>query len=203
VDAQSQVISRLPLKTEEVAMMKLRLESIEEDETPEEVSIILEDLNLISSSINSMYESAIPWTTENFGCSRETLNQWRINTLCIKKKVEKHKKKVAEDEKSRTEIYLKNLKSRKLPEIKEENWSWFLSLWKSGESNYQTEAKKLSVLRDRMTAPSDKSSTESMESLEDVLTFLYNRYGSPNAIMQDNLDSLKTLGSPGSNTKLE
>ena len=36
-----------------------------------------------------------------------------------------------------------------------------------------------------------------MESLEDVLTFLYNRYGSPNAIMQDNLDSLKTLGSPG------
>jgi hypothetical protein len=42
-----------------------------------------------------------------------------------------------------------------------------------------------------------------MESLEDVLTFLYNRYGSPNAIMQDNLDSLETLGSPGSDTKLE
>ena len=60
------MISKLPLKREEVAMMKLRLESIEEDETPEEVSIILEDLNLLSSSINSMYESAIPWTTENF-----------------------------------------------------------------------------------------------------------------------------------------
>ena len=54
-----------------------------------------------------------------------------------------------------------------------------------------------------MTVPSGKSSTESMESLEDVLTFLYNRYGSPNAIMQDNLDSLETLGSPGSDTKLE
>jgi hypothetical protein len=101
------------------------------------------------------------------------------------------------------EIYIKNLKSRKLPEIKEETWSRFLSLWKSEESNYQTEAQKLSVLRDRMTVPSDKSSTESMESLEDVLTFLYNRYGSPNAIMQDNLDSLETLSSPGSDTKLE
>ena len=196
VDAQSQVISKLPLKREEVAMMKLRLESIQKDETPEEVSIILEDLNLLSSSINSMYESAIPWTIENFGCSRETLNQWRIDTLIRKKKVEKHQKKIAEDEKSRTEIYIKNLKSRKLPEIKEENWSRFLSLWKSEESNYQTEAQKLSVLRDRMTVPSDKSSTESMESLEDVLTFLYNRYGSPNAIMQDNLDSLETLGAP-------
>jgi hypothetical protein len=88
-------------------MMKLRLESIEEDEIPEEVSIILEDLNLLFSSINSMYESAIPWTTENFGCSRETLNQWRIDTLIRKKKVEKHQKKVAEDEKSRAEIYQK------------------------------------------------------------------------------------------------
>ena len=58
VDAQSQVISKLPLKREEVAMMKLRLESIQKDETPEEVSIILEDLNLLSSSINSMYESS-------------------------------------------------------------------------------------------------------------------------------------------------
>jgi hypothetical protein len=53
-----------------------------------------------------------------------------------------------------------------------------------------------------MTVPSDKSSTENMESLEDVLTFIY-RYGSPNAIMQDNLDSLETLGSPGSDIKLE
>jgi hypothetical protein len=156
------VISKLPLKREEGATMKLRLDSMEEGETPEEVSIILEDLNLLSSSINSMYESAIPWTIENFGCTRETLNQWRIDTLIRKKKVEKHQKKIAEDEKSRAEIYIKNLKSRKLPEIKEETWSRFLSLWKSEETNYQTEAQKLSVLRDRMTVPSDKSSTESM-----------------------------------------
>ena len=47
--------------------------------------------------------------------------------------------------------------------------------------------------------------TEGMESLEAILTFLYNRYGSPNSIMADSLDELETLGSPenGSHKRVE
>ena len=183
--------------------MDLRMQSIDTENSVEHVSIILEDLNLLSSSINTMYESSIPWTAANFGCTRESLNQWRIDALMKKKKIEKDLKKQAEDEKSKSEIYIKNLKSRKLPEIKQENWSRFLALWKTEQENYQTEAQKLSIIRDRMVVPSDKSSTESMESLESILTFLYNRYGSPNAIMQDTLDELEVLGAPTDNKKLE
>ena len=75
VDNQSQVISKLPLKKEEVGLMELRMQSIDRENSVEHVSIILEDLNLLSSSINQMYESSIPWTLANFGCTRETLNQ--------------------------------------------------------------------------------------------------------------------------------
>jgi hypothetical protein len=170
--------------------MELRMQSIDRENSAEHLSIILEDLNLLISSIHKMYESSIPWTLANFGCTSETLNQWRIDALVKKKKIEKELKKQAEDEKSKSEIYIKNLKSRKLPEIEQENWSRFLSLWKTEQDNYQTEAQKLSIIRDRMVVPSDKSSTESMETLESILTYLYNRYGSPHAIMQDNLDEL-------------
>ena len=203
VDNQSQVISRLPLKRDEVAAMGIRMLAIDTENSVEHVSIILEDLNLLSTSINAMYESSIPWTPEHFGCTRESLNQWKIEALTKKKKIEKDLKKMAEDEKSKSEIYIKNLKSRKLPEIKQENWSRFLALWKTEQDNYQTEAQKLSIIRDRMVVPSDKSSTESMESLEAILTFLYNRYGSPNAIMLDTLDELETLGAPSDTKKLE
>jgi hypothetical protein len=56
-----------------------------------------------------------------------------------------------------------------------------------------------------MTVASDKTATEGMESLEVILTFLYNRYGLPNSIMADSLDELETLGSPenGSHKRVE
>ena len=55
VDNQSQVISKLPLKKEEVGLMELRMQSIDRENSVEHVSIILEDLNLLSSSIHKMY----------------------------------------------------------------------------------------------------------------------------------------------------
>ena len=84
--------------------MNLRMQSIDTENSVEHVSIILEDLNLLSSSINTMYESSIPWTPATFGCTRESLNQWRIDALMKKKKIEKDLKKQAEDEKSKSEI---------------------------------------------------------------------------------------------------
>ena len=122
-----------------------------------------------------MYEEGIEWTEENFNCTRDDLNLWRRDTLVQKKQCEKLQKKLQEDEKSRSDIYSKNLKSRQLPDVKEENWSRFLSLWKVECENYPTEAQKLSVLRSRLVIPTDKASTESMSKLEDVLSFLYSR----------------------------
>ena len=122
-----------------------------------------------------MYAEGIEWTEENFNCTRDDLNLWRRDTLVQKKQCEKLQKKLQEDEKSRSDIYSKNLKSRQLPDVKEENWSRFLSLWKVECENYPTEAQKLSVLRSRLVIPTDKASTESMSKLEDVLSFLYSR----------------------------
>jgi hypothetical protein len=178
-DSQNQAISKLPNKRSEVTLMKVRLQKMKEDDiSPEELGITLEDLNLLSVSINSMYEEGIEWTEENFNCTRE-------------------------DEKSRSDIYSKKLKSRQLPDVKEENWSCFLSLWKVECENYPTEAQKLSVLRSRLVILSDKASTESMSKLEDVLSFLYSRYGLPNSIMVENLDNMENIGSPTSDAKLE
>ena len=205
IDNQSQVLSKLPLKKEEVILMQNRMDVISDEESLERVLIILEDLVLLGSSINVMNEASIPWTEPNFGCTREVLNDWRIIALKKKKSLEKEIKRLAEEEKSKNEIYAKNLKPRKLPEINAANWSRFLSLWKTEADSYPTENQKLSVIRDRMSVASDKTSTEGMESLESILTFLYNRYGSPNSIMQDSLDELETLGSPetGNNKKIE
>ena len=197
-DSQNQAISKLPNKRSEVTLMKVRLEKMKEDNiSPEELGITLEDLNLLSVSNNSMYAEGIEWTEENFNCTRDDLNLWRRDTLVQKKQCEK----LQEDEKSRSDIYSKNLKSRQLPDVKEENWPRFLSLWKVECENYPTEAQKLSVLRSRLVIPTDKASTESMSKLEDVLSFLYSRYGSPNSIMVENLDNLENIGSPTSDAK--
>ena len=59
VDPQNQAISKLPQKKEEVEIMRARLVRIEStDVSPEEVGIILEDLTLLSQSINTMYEES-------------------------------------------------------------------------------------------------------------------------------------------------
>ena len=42
-----------------------------------------------------------------------------------------------------------------------------------------------------------------MSSLEEVMSYLFKRYGSPNAIMGENLDSLEQLGTPTTDEKLE
>ena len=76
-----------------------RMNNLDEEVSVEHVSIILEDLNMLNTSINQMYESSIPWTVENFGCTREQITQWKIDALVKKKKIEREQKKQAEEEK--------------------------------------------------------------------------------------------------------
>ena len=144
---------------------------------------------------------SVEWNVANFGVTREQLGEWRKRALVFKKTAEKKQKKLQEDEKAKNEIYSKNLKSRKLPNITEATWS--IALWKTEEGNYSTQEAKLSVIRDRLENQTDKSCTEAMSTLEEVMSYLFKRYGSPNAIMSDNLDSLEQLGTPATDEKLE
>ena len=185
IDPYSQCISTLPFKRKEVEIMKGRIAALDSDVAmgAEETQILLDDLTMLTTSINSMYEMSVEWTEANFGVTRERLGEWRMRALVFKKTVEKKQKKLQEDDKAKNEIYSKNLKSRKLPNITEATWSKFIALWKTEEGNYFTQEAKLSVIRDRLENQTDKSCTEAMSTLEEVMSYLFKRYGSPNAIM--------------------
>ena len=62
VDSETQALSKLPLKKEEVVLMGVRMNNLESEDSVEHVSIILEDLALLNASISQMYENNIPWT---------------------------------------------------------------------------------------------------------------------------------------------
>ena len=89
----------------------------EEPMSTVETQILLDDLVMLTTSINAMYELSVEWNVENFGVTRESLGDWRRQALVYKKTAEKKQKKLQEDEKAKKEIYSKNLKSLKLPNI--------------------------------------------------------------------------------------
>ena len=94
------------------------------------------------------------------------------------------------------ELYQRNIKTKALPDITENTWARFWSIWTSESLNYQTDHQKISVIRAKLVDGTECSITEPMTSLTEILAHLFQRYGSPATIYLSTLNPLESLPTP-------
>ena len=95
------------------------------------IKLLQDDLQALHGKICSVTQSGILWTTENFGCHREELDEWRQYSLTLYQALSETKKRTDLESSNILEAYQSNVKCKKLPIISRTTWTDWLTRWRT------------------------------------------------------------------------
>ena len=136
-------------------------EFIPPETTMEEITILIEDVTVLTKEIHDLVDNGVTWSEDRVGAEREEFIRWRLELMKTKKKaVERTKNKEKEDEDQRN-LMAKQVQPRKIPTITKGNWPMFLFVTITEFKKY-SEEQKVSLLRNKTVDPIDKNNILAM-----------------------------------------
>ena len=147
-------------------------------------------------SLTNMSDLGVLFNKDTLGVDRDELSEWRLEVL--KKYTEMKKTRQEEDDisKALADTYQRGTKIRKMPDITSQTWARFLFIWKSESLYYSTDLQRLGVIRNHLVDSVDKHSTEHISSLQEMLAYLYRRFGTESSLFQSMLQEILNLPHP-------
>ena len=169
----------------------------------EQVLVIEEEVRDTELLLHSLYAQGFDFSTPVIETDKATISLWKQDLLNCKKNIGYYLKSTQKRIDATNDFYQTKICTKALPEIIDDNWAPFWSIWTTESLNYQTEHEKISVICGRLVDITDKNITEPMSTLADILAHLFQRYGSPTTIYMQTLNQLETLPNPSTQTILE
>ena len=206
VDPQCAALSKVPGKKLEVTNLKTKItQALSADcgWSLEVLTLLQLDVSDLLRSIRCMADDGVSFNVPTIGATRDDFTSWREALLKKIKVMSKTQSDKESKEKALAEVYNKSLKTRKLPDITGGSWARFLYIWRSEGPLYNSDLQRLSIIRDRLQDPVDKSSTEHMTSLPEVMAYLYNRYGTEAMVVNAMISDLLLLPAPRDSSQEE
>ena len=143
-----------------------------------------------------MSDLGVLFQKDTLGVDREEFSSWRLKILTkytVMKKLRQEKEDIT---KALADTYQRGTKIRKLPDVTQPTWARFLFIWKSESLHYSTDLQRLGVLRSHLVDAVDKHSTEHISTLQEMLAYLYRRYGTESSVFLSMLQEILRLPFP-------
>ena len=105
---------------ETVGNLKVKLEAAKESPTTQDffsMNLLVQDLTKIQSDISSAIQSGTQWTSTNFDCTKEELDEWIVSAHSIYYDLEHAKKGKESQQAAISEAYKKNVVVARYPKI--------------------------------------------------------------------------------------
>jgi hypothetical protein len=198
IDPITSVMSKIPSKQFEVASMRTKVTKALTEDTImfESVSLLQSDLTELFKSSVDMSDLGVLFNKATLGVDRDELSTWREDIMKQYTKMKKTRQEEDDISKALADTYQQWTKIRKMPDITSQNWASFLFIWKSESEHYSTDLQRLGVIRSHLVDNVDKHSTEHISSLQEMLAYLYRRYGTESSVFQSMLTEILTLPHP-------
>jgi hypothetical protein len=198
IDPITSAMSKIPSKLAEVTAMRAKVHDTLEDAdvTYESVSLLHTDLSELFKSCCTMSDLGVLFQVDTLGVDREEFSSWRLKILTKYTVMKKERDEKENISKALQDTYQKSTKIRKLPDVTQSTWARFLFIWKSESLHYSTDLQRLGVLRSHLIDAVDKHSTEHISTLQEMLAYLYRRYGTESTVFQSMLTEILHLPFP-------
>jgi hypothetical protein len=191
-------MSKIPSKLSEVASMRAKVTAAltGDNLTFESVSLLHADLTELFKSLTEMADLGVLFNKDTLGVDRDEFSEWRLEVLKKYTEMKKTRQEKDDIEKALADTYQRGTKIRKMPDITQATWARFLFIWKSESLHYSTDLQRLGVIRSHLVDSVDKHSTEHISSLQEMLAYLYRRYGTESSVFQSMLQEILNLPHP-------
>jgi hypothetical protein len=198
IDPITSAMSKIPSKLSEVASMRAKVTATltGDNVTFESVSLLQADLTELFKSLTEMADLGVLFNKDTLGVDRDELSEWRLEVLKKYTEMKKTRQEKDDIEKALADTYQRGTKIRKMPEITPATWARFLFIWKSESLHYSTDLQRLGVIRSHLVDSVDKHSTEHISTLQEMLAYLYRRYGTESSVFQSMLQEILNLPHP-------
>ena len=133
------------------------------------------------------WSSHIIWTADNFGISREDLSDLKSR---LGKKVIAMERQKADIEREKENIAKSLSKPKHLPKISQKNWGRWLRLYNGEKNILKSETSILNLIKNSLNQ-SDDLATEHFQDVESVMSWLHNKYGTPQMVVSNILEDLQ------------
>ena len=193
VDPLTIAAGKIPTKKVEVTNMRDKVtKALAEPPTLEAITLLQQDLSQLFKSILEMSDPGVPFTKHDVGTDREEMDKWRADIMLSHTAREEKE----DTEKAQVESYQKATKTQKLPQITQGDWGKFLYILRSEVKLYASDQIRLNVILGLLVDQVDKSATEHCTSLNQILGYLYRRYGTESTVFLNLLTEVMNLGKP-------
>ena len=166
IDPTMQSANRLPVIRQDIRDLEARVTAAVDGTNPdvrlEEVVVLEEEVRDTELLIQGLYAQGFEYTIPTMGVDRAQISLWKQNLLKCKKSIETSLKTKQKRLDATAELYQRNIKTKALPDITENTWARFWSIWTSESLNYQTDQQKISVIRAKLVDSTDRSIIEPM-----------------------------------------
>jgi len=197
VDPVTIAAGKIPQKKLEVSAMRDKVqEALSHPPTLESITLLQQDLSSLFKSLSEMADYGVPFTKDDVGTDRLEMDQWRNDIMLSFTSIKKAREEKEEIEKAQTEAYQKATKTRRLPQITQDDWGKFLYIWRSESLLYASDQIRLNVIRTLLNDQVDKSATEHYTDLPQMMGYLYRRYGTESTVFLNLLTEVMDLGKP-------
>ena len=206
VDAASRASNRLPEIKKEMLNLNSKIIRIcnSEDDTlqVETIEVLIDELKNMDQTFMDLKKIGISICNQTVGVDYSHISMLKEKLLTTKRKINDQTKRKQDLEKAIEDRYSSTLKVLKLPEISRKSWHKFLLKWNQEGKNYRSPQEKLMAIRAQLSDDIDRKQTANL-SYEQVLNYLYVRYGSPSSAFELILSDLEKSPAPNNATKLE
>ena len=206
VDLASRASNRLPdIKKDMLSLDTkiVRLTDSDDDEIQvESLEVLLDEVKTMEQIFLDLKKMGISIDRTTVGIDPDRISILKEKLLTGKRKINEQTKRKQDLEKAIEDRYSSTLKVLKLPEISRKTWHKFLLKWNQESKNYRSPQEKSMAVRAQLIDEIDRKQAANM-SYDQIMNYLYVRYGSPSSAFELILSDLEKSPAPTNSTKLE
>ena len=154
------------------------------------------DLEKLHDEIFAVAQLGIPWTVENYGCSREELEEWRRFSIKLLQDLTEKKKRDDLESTTIVEAYRANVKLKKLPMIKKGTWAEWYTRWNSESKFIKDEWSRLKTIQGCISEEEDIQAGKQLTTTEALLSYLTRTWGTMDRPIPKLILELQNLQKP-------
>ena len=206
VDQASRAANRLPDIKKDMLSLETKILHITDSDNDgiqvESLEVLIDDIKIMEQTFVDLKKLGISINRETVGIDSDRISVLKERLLTGKRKINEQTKRKQDLEKAIEDRYSSTLKVLKLPEITRKTWHKFLLKWNQESKNYRSPQEKQMAIRAQLSDEIDRKQTANLN-YEQILNYLYVRYGSPSSAFELILCDLEKSPAPSNSTKLE
>ena len=122
--------------------------------------------------------------------------EWRQYSLTLYQTLAETKKKEDLEESKILEAYQSNIKVKRMPGINRSTWTDWLSRWRLEMKNIPSEFNRFRMVQNSLTDPDDAAQCKKLLTSDQILGYLYNKYGAMERLIPSLIVELQKLKTP-------